>query len=324
MSRVNDEPTDSPEMRELLLTRYEDVYELSEDGHTYVRPASLFGVPVTKITEGDTYWKSNWLSLDSYLAKEQEEEEAKDRSRIQKELNPNNKGLCDDAKRHQDNVSKHRKIREMFGETNIHPNQLIAKRYLPDEGLCEQEVMYTLGCKLSDFHVLHTKGYLTMEPWDFVRWRVGRLFLQRRPFLSGNHRTSLRTTIFNIGAQNSEDPLFRQAVRRSAALQNRSGSYGSKSKARSYLVNGEDNSGSNIAAQSSLQSRLSRPGRLRGARTMALTAEEREQRERRDRESRLERRAERERKRPPRPSTGYTGVNNFKKAQQNRFSRSND
>lgn len=44
-------------VKQLLRTPYDDVFELSPEGLTYKKPASLFGTPVQKIVEeNSTYW----------------------------------------------------------------------------------------------------------------------------------------------------------------------------------------------------------------------------------------------------------------------------
>ena len=234
------EPIDVEAVKKYLRTRYSDVFELNQDGLTYKKPASLFGTPVQKVQEGSAYWKQAWHSLDCYLAQESEEERLKSESRARLDREPINKRLKEEAKRHQDNVSKHRKIREIFGgQQPCHPNQVVSKRYLPDYGLCEQETMYHLGCKISDFHVLANKGLMDMDPWDFVRWRIGEVLLQRRNLGLPGSASEVKRIIHSIGAKGSDDPLFRQAVLYSAKLQGRPNAYGPKRKQGTYMANGK-------------------------------------------------------------------------------------
>lgn len=198
--------------------------------------------------EDTLYWNRNWLSLDDYLSKEELEEALKRESKERLTIAPS-EARKKEAKLHQDNVSKHRKIREIFGnDQSHHPNQVISKRYLPSQGLCEQEVMYLLGCKVFDFQVLAVKGKLTMDPWDFVRWRVGRLYVQKRRFNPGSNAPDVKSIINNITSERSEDPLFRQAILYSAHLQGKSSSYGSKKKTVPYFINGEEQTGSQLRA----------------------------------------------------------------------------
>lgn len=297
------EHVDVQAVKELLRTRYEDVYELNEDGTRYKKPPSLYNTPVAKITEDDDlYWNRHWLSLDSYLAKEDQEVDAKGKYHEMKLRDPGNKKVCEEAKRHQDNVSKHRKIREIFGgDEPRHPNQLVAKRYLPDLGLCEQEIMYHLGCKVSDFQYLHLQGLMGMEPWDFIRWRVGKLMLEKldHPRLGVN--ANVRGVISNIISRTSEDPLFRQAILYSAMLSNRRNSYGPKNKNQgSYLVNGVcviPGGSTGGATAGTIRRPPSAPAVARAASSSSRSAEAQRRSEEEQREkARQERRAERKRK----------------------------
>jgi hypothetical protein len=227
-------------VKKLLRTSYHDVFQLSDDGLTYKKPDTLLGVPVQRITEDSPYWNPGWLSLEVYLAKETEEEDLKEEFRRRVALDvTNNKHLRHEAKRHQDNVSKHRKIRQIFKELSFpHPNQVVSKRYLPSQGLCDQETMYFLGCKVSDFQFLANRGLMDMEPWDFIRWRIGKVLADRiRLGLPG--KVEVKNIIHNIGGEKSEDPLFRQAVLLSARLQGRSNAYGPKKTVGSYKVTGK-------------------------------------------------------------------------------------
>ena len=302
----DDEVIDIEAIKKYLQTPYGQVYELSQDGLTYTKPASLRGTPVQRIQEGSAseYWNPQWLSLNDYLAQESREEELKRECKYRSSLDPSNKKLKDDAKRHQDNVSKQRKIREVFGgQQPYHPNQVVSKRYLPDLGLCDQETMYHLGCKISDFHFLANKGLMNMDPWDFVRWRIGHVLMERiKAGLPGAGRSEVKSVIHKIGGQGSEDPLFRQAVLYSARLQGRLNSYGSKKKQRPYLVNGKSQLGKNSLGRSrGTGSRLSRQSVELVSRA-PVPEREREEKLRRERRVRLAQQS----------SGGYQGVNSYR------------
>ncbi|CAG9991263.1 unnamed protein product [Clonostachys byssicola] len=232
--------TDHEKMMALLSTPWHAVYQLSEDGSTYLRPSFLRGVPVQKINESSDYWDGNWTSLDAYIAREEEEERLKAEFKARKDINPSKAHLVG-HKLHSDNVSKQRKIREMFGGNAIpHPNQLVSKHHLPYEGLCEQELMYKIGCKLSDLEFLKSRQKLTMEPWDFFRWRVG-VTMEKKILIPGRSgRDHIKSVVQRISSENSDDPLFRKAVEYSAGLQNHKGRYGPKKKpARPYKIMGK-------------------------------------------------------------------------------------
>ncbi|EFY92318.1 hypothetical protein J3459_008052 [Metarhizium acridum] len=149
-----------------------------------------------------------------------------------KDAEPNNIAIRKRAKFHQDNMSKHVKIREIFGLCSpYHPNQLVAKQHLPLEGLCQKELMYRVACKISDLKVLNDRGILAMDAWDFIRWRIGRKLEERldRPGQSGRH--FVRTIIYKLCDESKysstayEDSVMRQAVLVSAQFQNRIASF---------------------------------------------------------------------------------------------------
>lgn len=215
-----------------LQTPFDAVYELSQDRTQYVNPPSLRGTPIAKITEDSPYWIQGWASLDAFLTREGEEEALKQHYRIRHNMYPDNKDFRDRAKRHQDNMSKYHKIREIFGpHSDYHPNQLVSKRHIPVEGLCHIELMYRLACKISDLRVLQARGTLAMDPWDFIRWRIDRKIQERMP-LPGQSATSfIRTIIYKLcdeyhpGSNPHGDPVMREAAILAAKYQNRLGNY---------------------------------------------------------------------------------------------------
>ncbi|KAF5236368.1 hypothetical protein FANTH_11320 [Fusarium anthophilum] len=219
---------------EMLHTPWSDVYRISPDGQKYISPHCLIGTPVQKTTEDSDYWMPRWLSLETYLAQEESEEKKKRDSKEQLRLDPHNKDLAKKHKLHMDNVSKQRKIREIFGhESPYHPNQLVSKHHLPTDGLCEQELMYKLACKVSDLRVLHDKGELAMDPWDFLRWRVSKKIQSMCTMSAQSGKDIIKRIIFSICEDSSsksaskiyEDPKLRAAIIRSAGYQGRLASF---------------------------------------------------------------------------------------------------
>ncbi|KAH7244092.1 uncharacterized protein BKA55DRAFT_573098 [Fusarium redolens] len=224
----------SEAVTEMLSKPWGDVYHISPDGEKYISPRCLIGTPVQKITETDDYWMPGWSSLEAYLAKESSEEEKKRESKERCRLDPHNKDLAKQHKLHMDNVSKHRKIREIFGHDSLyHPNQLVSKHHLPTEGLCEQELMYKLACKVSDLRVLQHKGELAMDPWDFLRWRIAKKMQSMFTMSAQSGRDVIKRIVFSIcedsGSKSSskiyEDPTLRAAIIRSAGYQGRLASF---------------------------------------------------------------------------------------------------
>lgn len=227
-------PQLSDELRTMLQTRWDEVYELSADGLTYVKPSSLRGVPVAKSGEGSSYWQRGWASLNDYIAGEREQEDMKNRAAMVLSSVPNDERARKEKKLRSDNMSKQKKIREVFGEGRPHPNQLVAPRYLPLEGLCDQETMYRIGCKITDLVVLANRGLLGMDPWDFYRWRVGMLLVSRHnsTFPTRSRKpVEAKNIVHHLDGADGPDPLFREAVMYSAKLQGREASYGPRKRA---------------------------------------------------------------------------------------------
>lgn len=270
----------------LLRTPYNEVYELSADGETYSKPFFLRGTPVQKINETSPYWSASWKSLDAYIAQEAAEERAKADWSERARLRPN-ENTHKNAKLHKDNVSKQRKIREIFGgNSRPHPNQITSKQYLPSEGLCEQELMYLMGCKISDLEVLSREGTLVMEPWDFFRWRVGQTLVKTLRFPGQNARKQLRRIIHNISSGKSEDPLFRQIILYSADRAGHANRYGTKKVVKPYKIDGRTQEGAAAQYQRQIQTRQpsapARQPRQASSSAPVMTDEERQRlRERR-------------------------------------------
>ncbi|OAA40964.1 hypothetical protein NOR_05546 [Metarhizium rileyi] len=208
----------------------------SSPGNFYTAPDSLRGVPIEKIDESSMYWDSSWDSLNDFLAYEDEERSLKETYRVMREAEPDNMAIRKKVKFHQDNTSKHVKIREIFGpHSPYHPNQLVAKQHLPLRGLCQKEIMYRVACKISDLELLHDRGILTMNAWDFIRWRIGLKIAERLEHPGQNGREFVRTVIYKLcdesrcGFAGYGDPVMRQAVLISAQYQGRLASFKTES-----------------------------------------------------------------------------------------------
>jgi len=63
-------PVTSEALNQMLKTPCDEVFAFSSDGETYTAPRCLVGTPVRKITETEDYWKSEWLSLETFLGQE--------------------------------------------------------------------------------------------------------------------------------------------------------------------------------------------------------------------------------------------------------------
>lgn len=245
-SRVNPDGVTKEEVDRMLKKPTDEVYSYSSDGSTYTSPRCLISTPVRKIAENDEYWKPTWLSLESFLAQENEKK-AKAEAHELIRLDPLNKRVAETYKIHSDNVSKYKKIREIFGkDTPYHPNQLVSKHHLPLEGLCSKDLMYKLACKISDLQCLRDRGELAMDPFDFIRWRVGLKLHPKLSYKTPSGREFVKTIISQIfeGAGTTttprpyHDPLLRAAIMRSAGYQGRLNSYGKHEDKRKVVRKG--------------------------------------------------------------------------------------
>ncbi|KAH7140892.1 hypothetical protein EDB81DRAFT_67011 [Dactylonectria macrodidyma] len=315
MSAATPVPADDEveaDIRDILQTPWDSKYSFSQDGTTYKTPLALASVPVAKIDEAGPYWEPSWQSLDRFLEREATEESLKSEFQERRNRFPDDPSVKTRYKLHQDNVSKHRKIREVFGPGSpYHPNQLVSKHHLPPTGLCHKEMMYKLACKVSDLRVLHERGELAMDPWDFLRWRIAR----KAQALVGSTWESTRDVLKSVvtkicddsGLEQSEkfeDRVLRKAVLRSARYQNRLASFGTK-KVTKPTAGVRRPSGSRPRTASANQ--ISRPispdvlANRRSSSSSTATA-----RERQERRARLAR------------PTEYQGVNAFRRQQSSR------
>lgn len=279
-------------------------------------PDSLRGVPVERISETSSYWEQTWSSLDAFIAQEPEEKRLKEIYHARRLAEPGNQSIQSKAKLHQDNMSKHVKIREVFGaNTPYHPNQLVAKKHIPSEGLCQKELMYRVACKISDLKVLNDQGVLAMDAWDFIRWRISRKLTEKLDHPGLNGKNFVRTIIYKLCDEPKNDntgyadPVMREAVLFSARYQNRIANFktdGSKACA--------PRAKSTRPTKRTRQVNRVRRSRLRTnlSTEQADTArrEEERQAERRERRAQLEAQ-----------SGSYQGVNAFRQMQQDRKSQ---
>lgn len=164
----------------------------------------------------------------------------KDEAHKRIQLNPSNDALKHAHKRFSDNSSKFKKIREIFGEgSKYHPNQLVAKRFLPQRGFCQKEAMYRLACKISDLQHLYNTGHLVMDPFDFIRWRIIKKVGSLLAKPGDNPKRFIRTVVYKLaddsedtGTKTYQDSVMRYAVLLSAEKRNHLGNYGHKGKNR--------------------------------------------------------------------------------------------
>ncbi|OAA53136.1 subunit IV of cytochrome c oxidase [Cordyceps fumosorosea ARSEF 2679] len=187
-----------------LATTSDSIFVLSPDGKTYQEPLAVRG----------------WLSLDKLLLAEQGAHQKKMKYRAQAEAlkipkTDRNNNIRRKEKVASDDCSKYGKIREIFGNGNgnYHPNQLVAKRYLPAQGLCEKELLYKLALKISNLQKLYQKKKLVMNPYDFYRWAICRNMKSDPHNALHNSRNSITGTIRTMGDDGAHaDQVFRTIV----------------------------------------------------------------------------------------------------------------
>ncbi|KAL7919570.1 hypothetical protein ACQKWADRAFT_322868 [Trichoderma austrokoningii] len=222
-----DTEEDQATLLRVLQTPFEHIYTLSPDGMTYLEPPLLRGTP-----------ERSWDSFDAFLEREGPEAVQKQKLQTLCRLHPNDGALAKKFKHYSDNTSKFKKIREIFGEgSKYHPNQLIGKRCLPLQGLCQMEPMYKLACKISDLQCLHNQGRLGMDPFDFIRWRVMKKAASMLVKPGDTPRGFLRSIVYKLGddcnevnGKAYEDSVMRQAALLSARERHLLNSYGPKKK----------------------------------------------------------------------------------------------
>ena len=164
------------------------------------------GVPSVILAENSSYWLRIWKPRETlYSERDRLEKLVSDlespikelkfaRSRVNdveapmpRELTTNCRNQLRTRDHHLDkakrDLSAIKVVIDRFGSVDtVHPNQLIAKGILPDEGLCVTgpKLLYKLCLRLKDLQELFVQGELRMNPVNFIRWRLG-CCLQQKP-----------------------------------------------------------------------------------------------------------------------------------------------
>ncbi|KAK1965170.1 hypothetical protein LY78DRAFT_658599 [Colletotrichum sublineola] len=183
-------PEDNDEavaLLEITSTQMSEVFNISDDGKTYIYPAMLQGVLIKPINENDEYWEATWIKFNDAVNENQVRRE------YQQELDAWHKRtqqgipLAEDEdvekgfKRYQRNLNQAKVIKKWFSPgSTVHPNQIMAKHHLPDEGLCIAHVLYKICNILERLNALHERGELGMPPLYFLMWRMS-VSLDRQP-----------------------------------------------------------------------------------------------------------------------------------------------
>jgi hypothetical protein len=135
------------------------------DGY-YTSPECMKGVPVTKLVEGDGYWKTPWKSLQDWSAG--------DKRRTSKTTT-------------------------FFDRYYIHPNQLVAKKYYGDIGLFTAlvpEVLRIIFERLGDFNVA--------DPAQWLRSQLAHLIFLHETNGGSARPFSLRKNILEFRDKNPD------------------------------------------------------------------------------------------------------------------------
>lgn len=207
------------ELLQILKTPCPEVFTADgRDGH-YRGPAWMRGVPVRRISPGDPYWQRSWIDETAFL-KKRDELKAKVEEReeriygvmyksfhfagaelpVPRDLETFERERLEQLKQDLKSVKKNLRYCTAAEEAfkcleNVHPNQLVAKRYLPAEGILHPtNTLYQFALRLKDLAYLHEKGELSMKPFDFLRWRIGTV-IERT---GANYKTTI-SNIINEG-----------------------------------------------------------------------------------------------------------------------------
>ncbi|OAR00321.1 hypothetical protein LLEC1_01015 [Akanthomyces lecanii] len=215
------------DMFQQLATTSDSVFVLSADGKTYQEPIAVRGVP-----------EKGWLSLDKLLLAEKVAQEKKHYYRAQAPAfgipkTDRNHKFRRQEKVASDDCSKYAKIREIFGQGHgkYHPNQLVAKKYMPAQGLCEKELLYKFALKISNLQQLYQKKKLAMDPYDFYRWVICKKLKSDLQNALSNSRNSLSALIRSLGDDGGQsDPVFRAIVLYWASLTGKDNRFGGHKK----------------------------------------------------------------------------------------------
>lgn len=127
-----------------LQTDFGQIFKLSVDGRTFISPELMKGVPVERINDSDQYYEKSWDSLEFWqglINSSLTKGDTPETCQMSPEEGQSMNGDYDD----QNNSPKKAKLSnaeittlmKWFGEgTPIHPNQIVAKRFIPSDGLC--------------------------------------------------------------------------------------------------------------------------------------------------------------------------------------------
>ncbi|KAL0931524.1 uncharacterized protein CTRU02_214259 [Colletotrichum truncatum] len=217
---------------EVTNTAWDQVFVRSDDGQTFVKPAMLHGVPTTPISEDGPYWEPSWTKFgdaidENHLRRRYNADIDERRQRLQRgPLSEQERQYFEmQDKRYQRFMNEAKVIKRWFcpGQT-LHPNQVMAKEYLPDAGFCQSYTLYRISTLLNRLNALHEKGELAMQPLYFLIWRMSVAF-DREPRIRAK---SLLKVVIDED-HHSFDPILRQAVMRGAQHTNDYNAYGPRS-----------------------------------------------------------------------------------------------
>lgn len=233
ISREDDEAEEAL-IRDIWKTPFEQVFRLNADKTKYKEPKCLKGVPVNEVlktserwdprwrslagVEMSEYWNPKWRSLVAILHERAIPDFLLAEASAQLEVNRFDSALTRTRRKLSSAAAHFSSIEKAFGGPEApaeHPNLLIAKEYLPHQGLCSVHILYTMARYVLHLKKFHERGDLAMKPWDFLRWRVAVKAEEQRD----SEKWDLLALIQGIGGSGGRrrtrpyvDPAFKAAL----------------------------------------------------------------------------------------------------------------
>ena len=180
---------------EYLKTPFCDVFVV-KDG-IFVEPDYMYGVQRGKLVETvSENWLHDWKTFRNVIDGRREQELELERDTLA--ATGKTKFQVDQAKKKLTRLrSQMPGFNKWFGpETDRHPNQVLRPSLQPIDGISASlEAVHKLCVLLNSLEKLKRERILVMEPWDFLRWRIGWIArAQPRPSLC------VKTTVHHIAS----------------------------------------------------------------------------------------------------------------------------
>lgn len=118
----------------VLRTEFSTVFEYSSDKETFTSPELMKGVPVRRLDESSAYWKPTWKSFHRWY---------------NIAAGTENGNLSDDEHVKIEQTKATNAVRWLGSSDSMHPNQILTRDALPEDGLCNSLVCYAMATALS-------------------------------------------------------------------------------------------------------------------------------------------------------------------------------